>query len=104
MLERIQKIISARGVCSRREAERLIADGRVAVNGVTAALGQSADGVTDALTIDGAPQPAASDTAVCLPRSSFAVVTTPRGLLSMMYTRASTPSGGSIWTPTDCCC
>ena len=31
--ERIAKIIAAAGICSRRDAERLIAEGRVAVNG-----------------------------------------------------------------------
>ncbi|HWI40428.1 MAG TPA: S4 domain-containing protein, partial [Verrucomicrobiae bacterium] len=34
MQERIQKIISAAGIVSRREAEQLILEGRVSVNGV----------------------------------------------------------------------
>jgi len=33
MKERLQKVIAAAGLCSRREAERLIAEGEVAVNG-----------------------------------------------------------------------
>jgi 23S rRNA pseudouridine2605 synthase len=33
--ERIAKILARRGVCSRREAERMIADGQISVNGVT---------------------------------------------------------------------
>jgi len=33
--ERIAKVIARAGLCSRREAERLIAEGRVAVDGVT---------------------------------------------------------------------
>lgn len=55
MRERLQKIISARGVASRRAAEKMITEGRVAVNGVTASLGDSADTETDTVTIDGEP-------------------------------------------------
>ncbi|MBU1984230.1 pseudouridine synthase, partial [bacterium] len=35
MKERLHKILARHGVASRREAERLMAAGRVAVNGVT---------------------------------------------------------------------
>ena len=41
-LQRIQKIIANSGLCSRREAEKLIEDGRVRVNGKTAELGGKA--------------------------------------------------------------
>lgn len=40
--QRIQKIIAGTGLCSRREAERLIEDGAVRVNGKTAQLGEKA--------------------------------------------------------------
>lgn len=53
MKERLQKIISAHGAASRRAAEKMITQGRVAVNGVTASLGDSADPDTDEITIDG---------------------------------------------------
>ena len=43
MKERLQKILSARGVASRRKAEALIRAGQVSVNGVPASLGDSAD-------------------------------------------------------------
>ena len=43
MEERLQKIISARGIVSRRAAEKLIEEGRVSVNGIIATLGQKAD-------------------------------------------------------------
>ena len=55
MLERIQKILSAHGVASRREAERLIAEGRVFVNGVAAKLGDSARSDNDDIVVDGVP-------------------------------------------------
>ena len=40
---RLQKILSQKGLCSRREAERLIIDGRVKVDGQPAHLGQKVD-------------------------------------------------------------
>ncbi|MDR2589591.1 MAG: rRNA pseudouridine synthase [Oscillospiraceae bacterium] len=51
--ERLQKILSASGVSTRREAERIITQGRVSVNGEIATLGQSADILTDVITVDG---------------------------------------------------
>lgn len=57
MMERLQKILSARGVASRRAAEQMIRDGRVTVNGTIAALGQAVDVDTDEILIDGAPIP-----------------------------------------------
>ena len=57
MTERLQKILSARGLCSRRMAETWIKEGRVAVNGITAALGDSADPETDEITLDGKALP-----------------------------------------------
>ena len=53
MKERLQKILSARGVASRRRAEELIGAGQVTVNGRTAALGDSADPDEDEIRIDG---------------------------------------------------
>lgn len=53
MMERLQKILAARGLCSRRKAEELIAAGRVTVNGQVAQLGQSADPNADQIELDG---------------------------------------------------
>lgn len=53
MKERLQKILSAHGVASRREAEALIRAGRIRVNGQIALIGQSADLDCDDITIDG---------------------------------------------------
>ena len=53
--ERISKIVSACGVCSRRSAEDLLRAGRITVNGVPAVLGQKADAETDRIEVDGRP-------------------------------------------------
>src|SRR5690606_27434912 len=53
--ERLQKLLARAGVASRRGAEELIAAGRVAVNGQTATIGQSAAPVIDRITLDGRP-------------------------------------------------
>jgi len=52
-LQRLQKILSAAGVCSRRKAEELITDGLVKVNGHVAELGQKADPETDVIKVRG---------------------------------------------------
>lgn len=52
-VERLQKILSASGVCSRREAEKRILAGEVCVNGKIAQLGQSADIEKDVITVNG---------------------------------------------------
>ena len=57
MTERLQKILSARGLCSRRTAETWIREGRVAVNGIAANLGDSADPEVDVITVDGKELP-----------------------------------------------
>ena len=61
MLERLQKIISAAGVTSRRASEDLILAGRVAVNGtIVTELGSKADPAVDTVTVDGRPLTIAS--------------------------------------------
>jgi 23S rRNA pseudouridine2605 synthase len=57
MTERLQKILSARGVCSRRKAEEYIQAGRVTCNGRVCALGESADPDVDEIILDGKPLP-----------------------------------------------
>lgn len=59
MKERLQKILSGRGVCSRRQAEQMIQDGRVTCNGIVCDLGQTADPDTDVILVDGKPLPSA---------------------------------------------
>ncbi|HWZ84442.1 MAG TPA: pseudouridine synthase [Terriglobales bacterium] len=53
-IERLQKIIAAAGVASRRKAEELITSGRVQVNGTTVTeLGTKADSEQDHIRVDG---------------------------------------------------
>ena len=51
---RINKYLSEAGICSRREADALVDEGRVTINGEVAALGtQIMEG--DAVAVDGEP-------------------------------------------------
>jgi 23S rRNA pseudouridine2605 synthase len=52
--ERLQKILSQAGIASRRQSERIIVEGRVAVNGkVVTELGSKADFERDHIKVDG---------------------------------------------------
>ena len=55
MTERIQKLMAAAGLCSRRTAEEWIAAGRVIVNGRIARVGDKADPDRDTVLVDGSP-------------------------------------------------
>jgi len=53
-MERLQKILSQAGIASRRAAEKLIAEGRVSVNGTTVReMGVKADPAVDDIRVDG---------------------------------------------------
>ena len=55
MKERLQKILSAQGICSRRAAETYLLEGRIKVNGQVAALGDQADPECDEILVDDQP-------------------------------------------------
>jgi len=77
MEERLQKILSRAGVASRREAERMITDGRVAVNGKPVTeLGAKADPSRDAVTVDGKPVSVAEKRVYILLNKPVGYVTT----------------------------
>lgn len=87
MQERIQKILSARGVASRRAAEELLRQGRVRVNGRTAQLGDRADAQTDLVEIDGTALPTAPERCCILlnkPRGFLTTVSDPQGRRTVM--------------------
>lgn len=77
MTERLQKILSARGVASRRAAEKMIIDGRVCVNGAVARLGDSADADRDEILVDGRPLPSAEEYV-------YIMLHKPRGFVTTM--------------------
>ena len=83
MEERLQKIIARAGAASRRAAEDMITQGRVAVNGVTARLlGIKADPDKDEIRIDGkliAPRPAKIYLALNKPRGYVTSLRDPEG-------------------------
>jgi 23S rRNA pseudouridine2605 synthase len=74
--ERLQKVLARAGVGSRRAVERLIADGRVAVNGRTARLGQRVDAATDEIALDGSRVVLEERTLLYLLHKPYGVVTT----------------------------
>jgi len=72
--ERLQKILAAAGVASRRGAEDLLRAGRVRVNGEIASLGASADPETDRIDVDGEPVAAAP--------TEYWILHKPRGVIT----------------------
>ena len=77
MTERIQKILSARGVCSRRQAEALLAAGRVTCDGKVCGLGDKADPEVNTILVDGKPIPAAQ-------QAVYIMLHKPRGFVTTM--------------------
>ena len=54
--DRIQKVLARAGIASRRAAERLLAEGRISVNGIPVTRpGTKVDPARDAIHLDGAP-------------------------------------------------
>lgn len=82
MKERLQKILSAAGICSRRAAESYITAGRVKVNGITANLGESADPEVDEILVDGRPLGKKS------PRMTYIMLNKPRGYVTTLSDEA----------------
>ena len=76
-MERLQKIIAARGLCSRRQAEKWIEEGRVRVNGNTAHLGDTADVAEDVIEVDGKRLPKAG-------KKLYLMLNKPRGYVTTL--------------------
>lgn len=75
-MTRIQKILSAHGVASRREAEKLILAGRVTINGKTAMIGQSAQFECDDIAVDGVRLKPASESVYIMLNKPLGFITT----------------------------
>lgn len=89
MGERLQKILSARGVASRRKAEEMIQNGLVTVNGVTATLGDTADPDTDEIRIDGRPLPKQE-------RYIYLILNKPRGYVTTLSDEKGRPNAAQL--------
>jgi len=76
MEDRLQKILSAYGVASRREAEEMLRAGRVRVNGDIALLGRKANPETDRIQVDGKPLPPKGERVYIMLNKPLGVVTT----------------------------
>ena len=79
MEERLQKLISASGLISRRGAEDWITAGRVTVNGRVAALGDKADLSRDQVLVDGRPLPQEENK-----QRTYLMLNKPRGYVSTL--------------------
>jgi len=87
-LERLQKIIAAAGIASRRKAEELITNGLVSVNGqVVTELGTKADPATDRIKVAGKPLQGQERHVYLLlhkPKGYVTTVTDPEGRPTVM--------------------
>lgn len=85
MEERVQKLLAAAGICSRRTAETYIAAGRVSVNGRPAELGTRADPDRDDIRLDGRP--------LAAPRSAvWLMLNKPRGCVTTLRDERGRPT------------
>ena len=75
--ERLQKIMAAAGIASRRTCEELIRAGRVMVNGKPVSLGDKADARHDDIRVDGKPLAAAQ-------QAVYVALHKPRGVVSSL--------------------
>ncbi len=76
--ERIAKVIARAGIASRRDAEAMIAEGRVTLNGEILASPAMNVGPNDKITIDGEPLPSRERTRLWLFHKPRGLVTTAR--------------------------
>ncbi len=89
MTERLQKIISARGICSRRKAEELISAGRVTCNGRVCMLGDAADPQVDEIRVDGTLIPSAGD-------HVYIMLNKPRGYVTTLSDEKGRPNAAQL--------
>lgn len=74
---RLQKVLAAAGVGSRRACEEMIADGRVTVDGAVATLGDKVDPATAVIHVDG-------ERVITDPDVVYLAFNKPRGVVSTM--------------------
>ena len=89
MTERLQKILSARGIASRRGAEALISGGRVTCNGRVCQLGESADPEMDEILVDGKPIPS-------IQAHTYIMLNKPRGYVTTLKDEKGRPNAAQL--------
>jgi 23S rRNA pseudouridine2605 synthase len=86
---RLQKVLAAAGLGSRRVCEGLIADGRVSVDGAVAELGMRVDPQTAVIHVDG-------DRVIVRDDLVYLALNKPRGVLSAMSDARGRPTVGDL--------
>ena len=89
MKDRLQKILSARGIASRRKAEEMIQNGLVSVNGTVARLGDSADPDVDEILVEGKLLPSQSDYV-------YILLHKPRGYVTTLSDEKGRPNAAQL--------
>ena len=89
MTERLQKILSARGVASRRKAEEMIQNGLVTVNGIPAKLGDTADPEMDEILVDGRSLPRQEEI-------GYIMLHKPRGYVTTLSDEKGRPNAAQL--------
>lgn len=88
---RLQKVLAAAGLGSRRACEQLIDAGRVTVNGIVASLGSRVDPDRDVIQVDGAGIPTRGDLV-------YLLLNKPAGMVTAMRSEDGRPCVGDIVT------
>ena len=88
MAQRLQKFIAQSGLCSRRRAEELLAEGRVTVDGAAAHLGDSAE-PTQVICVDGKPVTAAE-------KKVYLMLHKPRGYVTTLSDEKGRPTAAEL--------
>ena len=86
---RLQKILSDRGIASRRKAEEMILAGLVTVNGAVASLGSSADPDLDKIAVEGNEIPSAG-------KYIYIMLNKPRGYVTTLSDERGRPTAASL--------
>ena len=89
MKERLQKILSSRGLCSRRKAEEWILAGRVTCNGKIAQLGDTADPDLDEIKVDGKLLPSREEYV-------YIMLNKPRGYVTTLSDEKGRPNAAQL--------
>ena len=89
MKQRLQKLLSSRGVASRRKCEELLLSGRVQVNGFIAGLGDSADPDLDEILLNGSPLPSK-------PEYVYIMLNKPRGFVTTLSDEKGRPNAAQL--------